>query len=186
MSVSLTRFNAARVLGRSLLPMIAAAGLAGCATQKAPSYQALGGVKSQKVVTAYKEALQELQESFAMEETDRRDVVAEQMNLTPDEGKRFWPLYNSYRSEQSAQGKRLASLIADYAARLGSLQDADASAMTREFIDIEQKSLDIKKAYLPKFEAILKPKQVARFFQTDQKVDAGVKFGIAEGVPLFE
>jgi hypothetical protein len=170
----------------ALLILTSLLGFGGCATQKPVTYQALGGVKSQKVEAAYKEALTDLQESFAMEESDRRDVVAEQMNLNADEGKRFWPLYNAYRSEMGAQGKRLASLIADYAARLGTLQDKDASAMTREYIDIEQRSLDIKKAYLPKFEAILKPKQVARFYQTDQKVDAGVKFGIAEGVPLFE
>ena len=80
----------------------------------------------------------------------------------------------------------MARLVADYAARFGTLQDQDAAAMTREYLAIDQQALDVKKQYVPKFEAVLKPKQVARFFQTDQKLDAGIKFGMAKGIPLME
>lgn len=161
--------------------------LTSCATQKTPAnYQVLGGSHSKQVEEAYKEALADLDESRTLEEGRRRNVVAEVMKFTPDENKKFWPIYNAYRAEMAQLGERMARLVADYAARFGTLQDADASAMTREYIDIDQQALNVKKAYLPKFEAILKPKQVARFFQTDQKLDAGIKFGMAKGVPLFE
>lgn len=160
--------------------------LSGCATEKPSTYQVLAGTHSQEVEAAYKEALADLDESRALEEGRRRNVVAEVMNFTPGESKKFWPLYNAYRGEMAKLGERSARLIADYAARFGTLQDKDAAAMTREYIDIDQKALDVKKAYLPRFEAVLRPKQVARFFQTDQKLDAGIKFGIAKGVPLFE
>jgi hypothetical protein len=108
------------------------------------------------------------------------------MDQTQDEEKRFWPVYTAYRGEMAALGERMARLGADYAARFGKLQDQDASAMTREYMDIDQKALDVKKKYLPKFDAVLNPKQVARFFQTDQKLDAGIKFGMAKGIPLIE
>ncbi len=161
--------------------------LSACAAQKAgTAYQVLGGPHSKEIEDAYREALTDLEESRALEEGRRRNVVAEVMNFSPEEGKKFWPLYTAYRGEMAKQGERMARLVADYAARFGTLQDNDAKAMTREYIDIDQKALDVKKAYLPKFEAILKPKQVARFFQTDQKLDAGIKFGMAKGVPLFE
>jgi hypothetical protein len=162
--------------------------LGACATpsKNGSIYQVLGGSHSKEVEDAYKEALAELDESRALEEGRRRNVVAEVMNFTPEEGKKFWPLYNAYRGEMAKLGERMARLVADYAARFGTLQDQDAAAMTREYIDIDQQALNVKKAYLPKFEAVLRPKQVARFFQTDQKLDAGIKFGMAKGVPLFE
>lgn len=160
--------------------------LSACATDKPSTYQVLAGSHSKEVEAAYKEALADLDESRALEEGRRRNVVAEVMKFTPEESRKFWPLYNAYRGEMATLGERSARLIADYAARFGTLQDKDAAVMTREYIDIDQKALDVKKAYLPKFEAVLKPKQVARFFQTDQKLDAGIKFGIAKGVPLFE
>lgn len=158
----------------------------GCATQRDTPYQVLGGTHSKEVQEAYKEALTDLDESRTLEEGRRRNVVAEVMNFGPEEGKKFWPVYNAYRSEMSKLGERMARLVADYAARFGTLQDQDAVAMTREYLAIDQQTLNVKKAYLPRFEAVLKPKQVARFFQTDQKLDAGIKFGMAKGIPLFE
>jgi len=169
-----------------LLLLAAALLLPACATQKAAPYEVLGGSHSKEVEDAYRDALADLDESRALEEGRRRNVVTEVMNFTPDEAKKFWSVYTAYRSEMAKQGERMARLVADYAARFGTLQDRDAAAMTREYIDIDQRALDIKKAYLPKFEAILQPKQVARFFQTDQKLDAGIKFGMAKGVPLCE
>lgn len=160
--------------------------VSGCATEKAAPYQVLGGSHSKQVEEAYKDALVDLEESRALEEGRRRNVVGEVMSLSTEDGKRFWPVYTAYRGEMSKLGERMARLVADYAARFGTLQDKDATAMTREYLDIDQKALDVKKAYLPKFEAVLKPKQVARFFQTDQKLDAGIKFGMAKGIPLFE
>ena len=161
--------------------------LSGCATTTPTTYQVLGGkTHSAEVESAYKTALDDLDQSRALEEGRRRNVVGEVMDLTPDEEKRFWPVYTAYRGEMSALGERMARLVADYAARFGKLQDQDASAMTREYMDIDQKALDVKKKYLPKFDAVLNPKQVARFFQTDQKLDAGIKFGMAKGIPLIE
>lgn len=174
-----------RVYFAPVLSLIAL--LSACATQNGgPTYQVLGGSHSKQVEEAYKEALSELDESRALEEGRRRNVVAEVMNFTPEENKKFWPIYSAYRSEMAKLGERMARLVADYAARFGTLEDRDASAMTREYIDIDQQALNVKKAYLPKFEGVLRPKQVARFFQTDQKLDAGIKFGMAKGVPLFE
>jgi DNA-directed RNA polymerase subunit F len=160
--------------------------LFGCATQTATPYQVLGGSHSAEVESAYKSALEDLDQSRSLEEGRRRNVVEEVMDLTPDEAKAFWPVYTAYRGEMSALGERMARLVADYAARFGKLQDQDASAMTREYLDIDQKGLDVKKKYLAKFDAVLKPKKVARFFQTDQKLDAGIKFGMAKGIPLIE
>lgn len=180
-------FHRARfsVVPPSLL-LLGASLFAGCASQQTVPYQVLGGTHSKEVEDAYKEALSELDESRALEEGRRRNVVAEVMALSAEDAKRFWPVYTAYRGEMSKLGERMSRLVADYAARFGTLQDQDARAMTREYIDIDQRALDVKKAYLPKFEAVLKPKQVARFFQTDQKLDAGIKFGMAKGIPLFE
>jgi hypothetical protein len=161
-------------------------GLPGCANQKHTPYQVLGGVHSRQVDEAYQSALEELDESRALEENRRRSVVAEVMALSPEEERRFWPVYSAYRGEMSKLGERFTRLVADYAARFGTLQDKDAMAMTEEYFSIDQQSLDVKKAYLRKFAAVLRPKQVARFYQTDQKLDAGIKFGIAKGVPLIE
>ena len=161
--------------------------LSGCTTPPTTPYQVLGGSPhSAEVESAYKNALGELDQSRALEESRRRNVVSEVMDLTPEQAKAFWPVYTAYRGEMSALGERMARLVADYAARFGALEDQDAAAMTREYMDIDQKALDVKRKYLTKFDTVLKPKQVARFFQTDQKLDAGIKFGMAQGIPLIE
>jgi hypothetical protein len=78
-------------------------------------------------------------------EAMRIAYITKRLDLTPDEAKSFWPLYDTYR-------KDLATLRRNfYPKDDGSDPHLDADRQ----LEFEQKKLDLKKQYKPQFELAL-------------------------------
>jgi len=117
-------------------------------------------------------------------QTERQALVAENLPLTEDQAKAFWPMYRTYREEVAKLGDRLVTLIEDYAKNYETMTDPQATAMLKEFFDVQKKEVEIKKAWAPKFEKIIPAKAVMRFFQIENKLDIMVRFEVAAEIPL--
>jgi pyruvate formate-lyase activating enzyme-like uncharacterized protein len=117
-------------------------------------------------------------------EASRQATVAANLPLTEAQGNAFWPVYLQYRKDATQQNERLGKLIQQYAAEYDTMTDAAAKQLTRTYLDIDQKRLDLKEEYLKKFEKVLPAALVARAMQTEQKLDAMQAFTIARSIPL--
>jgi len=126
-----------------------------------------------------------LQQLRAEIQTDRQALVAANLGLTDAEGEAFWPLYRQYRSEMAEVGDRLQKLIQDYAEVWEAPTDDQASAMVDEMMAIQSKELKVRHSYLKKFRKVLPEIKVARFVQIENKIDAIIKIGLADAIPLI-
>ena len=126
-----------------------------------------------------------LQQLRADIQTDRQALVAANLGLTDEEGEAFWPLYREYRAEMATVGDRLQKLIQDYAEVWETPTQAQAGAMVDEMIAIQQKEVKVRKSYLKKMRKVLPETKVARFLQIENKIDAIVKIGLADAIPLI-
>jgi UTP:GlnB (protein PII) uridylyltransferase len=126
----------------------------------------------------------ELESLRASLQKDRQQMVASNLGLSEQEGAAFWPVYRSYRMEMSRIGDRLVKLISDYDDRFDSLTDADATRMLDEYFSIQSSELALRKKYVTQFRKVLPPKKVGRFYQIENKLDAAVRYGVSEMVPL--
>ena len=119
---------------------------------------------------------------------DKKLLVAANMELTDEEAKRFWPIYESKQQELAKINQRVVALIksyaADYSAR--TLTDDKAAALTKELIAIQQAEVDVTKKYVPKLEKALSKIKVARYLQLENKIRAALHYELAEGIPLAE
>jgi hypothetical protein len=115
---------------------------------------------------------------------ERKAMVGENMNLTPEEAKEFWPLYNAYEKKMDAIEDRHIAEVKSYAKSYKNLTDADAAKKLDEVIEIMQARLDTQKEFIPRFRKILPGIKVTRFFQIDNKLHALVQCGVAQMVPL--
>jgi len=57
--------------------------------------------------------------------------------------------------------------------------------LTNEYISIESDRVALMKAYLPKFNAVLPPTKVARYYQIESKLRAAVNYELADAIPLM-
>lgn len=133
---------------------------------------------SQKEIAAAKE----------MVERKRNFVVIANLDLTEEEGKKFWPLYEEYRIKIREVRLRRIELIKDYAERFNSntVDEKFADDAILEFLDIQSDTVKVRKKYWKKFRRIIPASKAARFYQLENKMDSEIDFVMAGGTPLIE
>ncbi len=117
-------------------------------------------------------------------QAERTKLVAANLQLTDAEGAKFWPLYNEYRAQHSKLGDRTITLVEDYAQNYETLSDEKAKDLLKRQFQIEDDRLKLQRSYAGKFEKILPPKKVARYYQIERKLDAAVMYEAAQSIPL--
>jgi hypothetical protein len=119
-------------------------------------------------------------------QAERQAIVAANLPLTEEQSKAFWPLYRSYRAELGKLGDRFVALVENYAKNFDTLTDPQAQSMVDEMFAIQKEEVKIKSGWAPKLGKVLQPKALARFFQIENKLDAIIRFEIADEIPLVE
>jgi hypothetical protein len=84
--------------------------------------------------------------------------ISQQLNLSPAEAEKFWPVYNAYRAEIEALQK-------NYPGQTSADQQ----------LELEQKKLDLKRKYKPMFEAALGTEKLNQLFNLEHKFQEKLK-----------
>ncbi len=126
--------------------------------------------------------------SLALEKAkaDKKLIVAENMQLTEGEAKRFWPLYESYQRDLGKINDRLLKLMDDYAASYQTMTDAAANKLVDESVAIESDRTKLAQSYLPEFKKVLPATKVVRYYQIENKVRAVINYELADRIPLVK
>jgi hypothetical protein len=117
-------------------------------------------------------------------ETERTAVVTANLPLTDAEGQAFWPIQREYRAEVRQLNDRTLALLKDFGANYATATDKQASDMLKEHLKIQEARVKLWKKYQGKFEKVLPPKKVARYYQIENKMDAAVAYEMADAIPL--
>jgi hypothetical protein len=119
-------------------------------------------------------------------QAERQAIVADNMQLPEDVAGRFWPLYREYRNDVSKIGDRRVKLITTYAENYENLSEQTAEWMVSEFLSMEKANLALRESWAPRFGEVLAPKQLARFYQIENKLDAIINYDLASSIPLVK
>jgi hypothetical protein len=115
---------------------------------------------------------------------DRKAVVAEAIQITEQEGKAFWPLYQQYRAEMDKSGDALLTLIKDYAQLYPNVPDDKARVMLNQLGNLEKQLVETRNSYLKKIQEVISPAKTLRFAQVESRFDLLLRNGMASAVPL--
>lgn len=118
--------------------------------------------------------------------SDRKFVVASNMQLTQAEAKKFWPIYDAYIADLQKINQRTLALINNYAAdyNSNSLTDAKAKKLMHEMFSIKYSELKLQKSYAAKLSKVLPETKVARALQIENKIRAILNYQLAAQIPL--
>ena len=119
---------------------------------------------------------------------DKKLVVATNLNLTEEEAKGFWPVYEAYQKDLQQLNGRLQKTIKAYADAYnkGPVSNETAKQLLDEVLTIEEGEVKLKRAYVPKLEKVVPMSKVARYLQIENKIRAAVKNELAGGIPLVQ
>lgn len=115
---------------------------------------------------------------------DKKLLIAENMELTESEAKKFWPVYQQFQDELFLLRMRTFALIKKYAESYEVLTNEKARQLLDEAMTIESLQLKLRQAYLPKFRKVLPDIKVARYYQMENKINAALMYELARNIPL--
>ena len=100
-------------------------------------------------------------------QTEAKKLVGENLEMTGEQAKVFWPLYDEYAAELLELSNERLNVISSYMLDYYDLSDEKAETLVKQALDIEQKRLDLKRKYLAKMNEVLPAKLVGKYFQID-------------------
>ena len=116
--------------------------------------------------------------------TDKKLLIATNMQLTESEATAFWPVYESYQAELGKLRDREIKLIEKFAANYETMSDDAAKSLLDDSMSIDMDHQKLRQSYLAKFRGILSDTKVARYYQLESKIDAVLEYELARRIPL--
>lgn len=92
------------------------------------------------------------------------------LDLTPDEAKIFWPIYNGMQSEQSnLRNERMQKMISFRKVdEIDNLTDAQVQSLITSEFDFKQRELNLEKKYFNKLKSALPIKTVGKYYRAQE------------------
>ncbi len=101
-------------------------------------------------------------------ESFRVAYFTRQLNLTSEEAKKFWPVYNEMQTEIQKLQKERRNRHRDLRDNEENISDAELEKSINEEMASRQKELDIEKKYHERFKQILSMKKLAIFYRAQE------------------
>ena len=114
----------------------------------------------------------------------KKVFIAVNMELTDEEGAKFWPLYDAYEKETQKLDDQLGTLIALYAEQYETLTDDKANEFITAYTLLEKDYVTKKQIFASEMSKVIPSKKVARFLQLENKIQAVIRYDLAAKIPL--
>jgi hypothetical protein len=114
------------------------------------------------------------------------DIIRQNITLTDDQAKTFWPLQRSYESDLNKLGDQRVSVIKEYAQNWDNLSDSNAKDLGTRLLDYQKKRVDLRKKYFDRMSKEISPTIAAKFFQVEIQMEDLIDLVIASAVPLVK
>lgn len=111
-----------------------------------------------------------------MRMNDRKDKIesmkigflTERLNLTSEEAKKFWPVYNQYQNELGTLRKNQKAERRNAKDNFDSMSDKEVEKLVDSEVVFRQNELDLLKKYHVQFKQILPIKKVALLYRSEE------------------
>lgn len=92
------------------------------------------------------------------------------LDLSPDEAKVFWPIYNDMQEEQNTIRKERYQKMISFrkVTEIDNLTDAQIQSLITSEFDFRQLDLNLEKKYFYKFKAVLPIKTIGKYYRAQE------------------
>ena len=118
--------------------------------------------------------------------SQRKQLIAANLNLTDQEATKFWPVYDQYVSELIAINDKKFGLIQEYADNYGKLTNDQSLSFVRRWLDADTEIAQLRQKYVPIVSKVLDGKKSATFFQLDRRIAMMIELQLSSQMPLVQ
>jgi hypothetical protein len=117
--------------------------------------------------------------------SQKKQIIAANMDLTDTEAEKFWPVYDQYATELAKTYDTKISLIGDYLGNYKTMTGDDAESYIRKRAAIEEEVNQLRLKYVPAFRKVLSGRQTALLFQIEYRLDLLINLQLSQ-TPVIE
>lgn len=113
-----------------------------------------------------------------------KGLVKDNLDLTDEQAKVFWPLYEEYASESKDILDAEMGVIEEYLMNYYILDDQKAKELTQRSLELKKNKIDLSEKYLDKMSKVLPAKLIGKFLQIENRIDLMIGQQRTEKIPL--
>jgi len=118
--------------------------------------------------------------------SQKKQIIAANLQLTYAEAVKFWPVYDQYTAELVKINDAKYAAIKDYATNYDTLTDEKALSLTRQILGVDQSVAQLREKYVPIVSKVISGKKPALFFQLDRRLVALIDLQLAAAIPMVQ
>ena len=118
--------------------------------------------------------------------SQRKQLIAANLQLTDGEATKFWPVYDQYVSELITINDRKFGVIQEYADNYGKLTNEQALSFIRRWLDADIEIAQLRQKYVPIVNKVLDGRKSATFFQLDRRIAMMIELQLSSRMPLVQ
>jgi hypothetical protein len=118
--------------------------------------------------------------------SQKKQIIAANLQLTDAEAVTFWPVYDQYTAELVKINDAKYAAIKDYATNYDTLTDDKALSLTRQILGVDQSVAQLRQKYVPIVSKVISGKKTALFFQLDRRLTALIDLQLAAAIPMVQ
>jgi hypothetical protein len=112
--------------------------------------------------------------------SQKKQVVAANMDLTDAEAEKFWPVYDRYAADVAKVYDTKITLLQEYLENYQTMSGDQAESYLRRRAAVEQDMMQVRLKYLPEFRKVLTGREAALFYQIDWRLDLMINLQLAQ------
>jgi Spy/CpxP family protein refolding chaperone len=116
--------------------------------------------------------------------SEKKQIIAENMDLSDAEAEKFWPIYDRYAADLSRIYDTKLGLLTDYSENYSNMTGEQAENYIRKRAEVEQSIMELRLKYMPAFRKVLSGRETALFYQIDWRLGLAIDVQLVQ-VPLI-
>jgi hypothetical protein len=112
--------------------------------------------------------------------SQKKQIVAANMDLTDAEAEKFWPVYDRYAADLSKIYETKIALFQEYLENSDSMSGDQADSYLRRRAAVEEDVMQLRLKYLPEFRKVLTGREAALFYQIEWRLDLMINLQLAQ------
>ncbi len=140
----------------------------------------IGGLYAQDTT---EEEIQMIQDVFGSE---KREIIAENINMEGVNTDAFWKLYDEYEAQRQDLGREKMKLLKQYTTKQGNMTALQAEEMLNEAANLRATEDKLIMNYTKRIRKMSNPFVAVQFYQIEHYISDGIRFSILNNIDFIQ
>jgi hypothetical protein len=118
--------------------------------------------------------------------SQKKQIIAANLQLTDAEAVKFWPIYDQYTAELVKINNDKYALIKEYTQSYDTMTDVQADDWAKRVLKLDADVAALRQKYWPNFRKVLPAKKTALFEQVERRTQMVIDVQLASQFPLVQ